>query len=86
MRVVASVLLAALLTGCGVVGPPIPPEEVGLAPLYTKAKKREAQQREEREAQAEAEQRGGPEEPSETETEAAERDILLPPLRPIGGR
>ncbi len=86
MRVAGPFLLAALLAGCGVVGPPIPPEDVGLTPLYTKAKEREAQQRQAREAQAEAKERAGQEKSSETETEAAERDILLPPLRPIGGR
>jgi predicted small lipoprotein YifL len=86
MRVVGPLLLVALLAGCGVVGPPIPPEDVGLTPLYTKAKQREAQQRQEQEARAKANERAVEDEASGTQTDTSERDILLPPLRPIGGR
>jgi predicted small lipoprotein YifL len=86
MRVAGPLLLVTLLAGCGVVGPPIPPEDVGLTPLYTKAKQREAQERQEQEARGKTKEPVVGDEPSGVETDTAERDILLPPLRPIGGR
>lgn len=50
MRKSAVALVAGLLVSCGVVGAPIPPEEVGVGPTIEKQKRQEAldaQQREE---------------------------------------
>lgn len=35
---------AVLLGGCGTIGPPIPPEEIGIAAKIEEAKKKEAEQ------------------------------------------
>jgi len=56
-------------TGCGTVGPPIPPEEVGLA-----AKIIEQKEKERRAKQKDAQ-------PAEEEKED---EVALPPVRPIG--
>lgn len=59
-------------TACGVVGPPIAPEDVGLAAALEKGKQRE------RAKAAAAEVKPGEEAPP------AEQVPDLPPLRPIG--
>ena len=75
MSSLAVAFLAGLLVACGAVGPPIPPENVGVALTIEQQKKREAleaQQREAAESQAAAEPQG--------------QDENLPPLRPVGTR
>lgn len=75
MRKSAVALVAGLLVSCGVVGAPIPPEEVGVGPTIEKQKRQEAldaQQREEVERQTGGEPQG--------------QDLDLPPLRPVGTR
>ncbi len=70
-------LAAMMITaGCGVVGSPIAPEDVGIAPRLQKEQEMEAQER----AQAAQRQQAEPgmAEPS-SEPE-------LPPLRPVGTR
>jgi hypothetical protein len=60
---------------CGVIGSPIPPEDVGIAPLIERQKKLdalEAAKQEAAEGQPEAEPLG--------------QDVDLPPLRPMGTR
>lgn len=72
-----SVLLsvAGLLASCGVVGAPVPPESVGVAPTIERQdKQREA---------LEAEQREDAEEPAPV---LQGQDELLPPLQPVGTR
>jgi hypothetical protein len=60
---------------CGVIGSPIPPEDVGIAPLIERQKKLdalEAAKQEAAEGQPAAEPLG--------------QDVDLPPLRPMGTR
>lgn len=70
-----------LLMGCGVVGPPIPPEDVGVARMIAQQKK-----------QHESEGAGQKQKIEEQETgEGAPlvpvgQDQELPPLRPVGTR
>jgi hypothetical protein len=67
--------------GCGVVGPPIPPENVGLAPIIEKQQK----QRGEKVGQQPSVVDGTPSEgPQLIEPRGQDED--LPPLRPIGTR
>lgn len=61
--------------GCGTVGPPIAPEDTGIAAKLQKAKEKEK----EKEKAAKVER-----EPAE-ET-ATQEDVPLPPSRPIGTR
>jgi predicted small lipoprotein YifL len=75
VRSLAVVLVMGLLAACGVVGPPIAPEDVGVSRTVEFQKKRdalEAKQREAAESQAASEPQG--------------QDVNLPPLRPIGTR
>ena len=60
---------------CGTIGPPIPPEDVGVAPLIERQKTQDAldaKQREAVEAQPAVEPQG--------------QDVNLPPSRPVGTR
>jgi hypothetical protein len=67
--------------GCGVVGPPIPPENVGVAPIIEKQQKLQAQQAGQQPGVID----GAPsEEPQLFEPRG--QDEELPPLRPIGTR
>jgi predicted small lipoprotein YifL len=63
-------LLAWALAGCGTVGPPVAPEDLGVAAKLEKAKKEEAEA-----AMAEKKRQVQPEEQAEPEEEE------LPPLR-----
>jgi hypothetical protein len=69
------VLAASVFAACGVVGSPVPPENVGVAPLIERQKKMDA---------LEAEQREAEEAPPELEPQG--QDVDLPPLRPVGTR
>ena len=75
MRSLTAVLALGCLVGCGVVGQPIAPEDVGVTPTIERQKKRDAlgtKQRDAAELQTEAEPEG--------------QDVNLPPLRPVGTR
>ena len=64
-----------LLFSCGVVGPPIPPEDVGVTPVIERQKRQDeldAKKRETAEPQPLLEPEG--------------QDVNLPPLRPVGRR
>ncbi len=75
MRSLAVVLVLGLVAACGVVGPPMAPEDVGVSRTVEFQKRRdalEAQQREAAESQAASELQG--------------QDVDLPPVRPFGTR
>lgn len=75
-------LLACGLAACGVVGPPVAPEDVGVALTIEKQKKRDALEAAKREAAAEAEAaQAQPPDPA-----LQGQDEKLPPLRPVGTR
>jgi hypothetical protein len=74
-------VIMGLLVGCGVVGPPVPPESVGVNPTIERQKKLEALEEKQREGAAAAESVEPPPEPM-----LQGQDINLPPLRPVGTR
>lgn len=63
--------------GCGVIGPPIPPENVGVAPIIEKQQKQQGQ----KPSMVDDTQSEGPQ-----LIEPRGQDEDLPPLRPIGTR
>lgn len=69
--------------GCGVVGPPIPPENVGVAPIIEKQKK--LQEQKERTGQEDG-LHDGPSRSGPMVIEPRGQDEELPPLRPVGIR
>jgi len=78
MRALALIAAAGLLSACGVVGAPVAPETIGVAPTIERQKKEhEAQEAKQREAAAEAE---------EQDPALLGQDENLPPLRPVGTR
>lgn len=68
-------------SGCGMVGPPIPPEDVGVAPLIERQKKQRAQAA----GQERSVTEGDPNE-GRRFIEPRGQDEELPPLRPVGTR
>ena len=75
MRALATALALGFLVACGVVGSPIPPENVGVTPTIERQKKRDASEKQQREAVE-----------SQVEPELQGQDVNLPPLRPVGTR
>lgn len=73
--------IVGLLAACGVVGPPIPPENVGVAPTIERQKQQHALEDQKREAAAAAEANQ-----QSTEPTLQGQDVNLPPLRPVGTR
>lgn len=67
--------------GCGVVGPPIPPENVGMAPIIEKQKKQQGQHPGQQPGVIDGTPSEGPQ-----LIEPRGQDEELPPLRPIGTR
>jgi hypothetical protein len=74
MKWIWFVCAAGLVVSCGVVGPPIPPENVGVAPTVERQKKQD-----ELEAKRAAEG-------AATDPALQDQDVNLPPLRPVGTR
>ncbi len=72
MLVLVGSCMGGTLPGCGAIGPPIPPEEVGIAAKLLREEKRAAKEERKRKTQ----------EPEKT----MEDEVTLPPLRPIGER
>jgi hypothetical protein len=84
MQSVKSILvgvLAGMLVACGVVGPPVPPENVGVNRTIERQKKLEALEGKQREAAAAAESVEPQPDPM-----LQGQDVNLPPLRPVGTR
>jgi hypothetical protein len=71
----ALVCAACLLAACGTIGSPIPPEDVGLAPLIERQKKQDELDANKLETDE-----------SQTLMEPQGQDVDLPPLRPVGTR
>jgi predicted small lipoprotein YifL len=74
VKVMIVVVVAAAVAACGVMGTPIPPEDVGVAPVILQQKR----------ADAEAAKREGEQTPTLLEPQG--QDVDLPPLRPVGTR
>jgi hypothetical protein len=75
MRETLVILAAWLSAACGVIGSPIAPEDVGVAPLIERQKRLDA---------LDAKQRDAAE--SQPLVEPQGQDVDLPPLRPVGVR
>ncbi len=75
MRTLPVLISTGLLVACGVVGSPVPPEYVGVAPIVEKQKKQHALQTE-REAV----------DPGASDLSLDGHDIGLPPSQPVGTR
>jgi hypothetical protein len=73
------VLEPCIMTACGVVGPPVPPEMVGVTPVIERQKRLESQGA----AQAPVDPVPGDGTPF---VGPVGQDEVLPPLRPIGTR
>ena len=97
LRVAGLSFCLCFLDGCGTVGPPVPPEFVGIGARLQKDKEKERLKEEERRKALERKEEGKPTEPGvtpeeeeSTETDETaptippEEDVILPPLRPIG--
>jgi hypothetical protein len=78
--IVAGVMIG-LLAACGVVGPPVPPENVGVNATIQLQKKRDLLELKRREAAAAAESGELSQDPM-----LQGQDVNLPPLRPVGTR
>ena len=78
--IVAGVTMG-MLVACGAVGPPIPPENVGVSPTIERQKKLEALEEKQREAAAAAESAEPQPDPM-----LQGQDVNLPPLQPVGAR
>ena len=79
-----SVVVAATmgtLVACGAVGPPVPPESVGVNPTVERQKQVEALEEKQRAAAAASE----PVEP-QPDPMLQGQDVNLPPLQPVGTR
>lgn len=66
---------AVLVVSCGTIGPPIPPEDVGVGPIIERQKAQEALDAKQREAAG-----------AQAVVEPLGQDVNLPPLRPVGTR
>ena len=71
----------SVIGGCGIVGPPIAPENVGVAPIIERQKKQHAQQAGQDRRVSESAKGEVPE-----LVEPRGQDEELPPLRPVGTR
>jgi len=78
--IVAGMTMGVLM-GCGSVGAPIPPENVGVNLTIERQKKLELLEEKQREAAAEVE---STEPPPDSMLEG--QDVNLPPLQPVGTR
>lgn len=84
MLIVTSIVAGmtmGVLMGCGAVGAPIPPENVGVNLTIERQKKLELLEEKQREAAAEAEST----EP-QPDSMLQGQDVNLPPLQPVGTR
>ena len=77
LRLSVWIILLFATGGCGVVGPPIAPEDVGLTPIIERQKKQQAGQPPPVAPQTQE---------SQPDNEPIGQDQDLPPLRPIGTR
>ncbi len=75
MRAVVIIVSVGLLISCGVIGSPIPPEYVGVAPTIEKQKKQHA-----------IETGRQATESAEPDPTLGAQDIDLPPSQPVGTR
>ena len=83
-RITLVILLMGVMTGCGTVGAPIPPEDLPVAQKLLKEKEREAREKSKAIQEQKEEQTKGEEKPEGQAIPPEE--VPLPPLRPVGTR
>ncbi len=83
--IIMSTIVLFGLGACGSVGPPIAPEELGVATKMRQARERDAGVQEQRPKDHAG---GGPaaKRTGDEQVRAEEHEVVLPPLRPIGTR
>ena len=83
--IIMSTVVLFGLGACGAVGPPIAPEELGVATKMRQAQERDAGVQEQR---PKDHADGGPaaKRTGDGQVGAEEHEVVLPPLRPIGTR
>lgn len=74
-------VMIGMLTACGAVGPPVPPESVGVNSTIERQKELEAIEEKRRSAAAAAESAE-----SQPDPMLQGEDVNLPPLQPVGTR
>ncbi len=81
-RAYIGLLLLGLLAGCGRSGFPVPPDDYGIGLRMQQERQKEEQARKEQETQAKA----APTTKAGEEPVAPADEIMLPDMRPVGGR
>lgn len=79
--VLSGIFALGSLMGCGIVGPPIAPEDVGVARTIAQQKKQHAREAAEQKRKSEAPAAG-----EDVPLGPVGQDEELPPLRPVGTR
>jgi predicted small lipoprotein YifL len=79
---VLAILLAGTLTGCGRPGFPVPPDDYGIGVRMQKERQKEEQARKDQEAREAAAAKQKADEGIVTPPD----EIILPDMRPVGGR
>lgn len=81
-RAWAGLLLLGLLTGCGRPGLPVPPDDYGIGMRMQMERKKDEQARKEQQAR----EATGSKQKTEDGIVTPPDEIMLPELRPVGGR
>jgi predicted small lipoprotein YifL len=81
-RAWAGLLLLGLLTGCGRPGLPVPPDDYGIGMRIQMERKKEEQARKEQQAR----EATGSKQKAEDGIVTPPDEIMLPEMRPVGGR
>ena len=81
-RVWAGLLLVGLLTGCGRPGFPVPPDDYGIGARMQRERQKEEQARKDQEARETA----GVKQKTDEGLVTPPDEIMLPDMRPVGGR
>jgi hypothetical protein len=82
MRHLALLLAAGLVISCGVAGPPVAPETIGVAPTIQRQKLEHQHEA----LEAERREKAAAEQEIEPDLELQGEDSELPPLNPVGTR
>lgn len=82
MRNLVLLVTAGLAMSCGVAGPPVAPETIGVAPTIQRQKLEHQQEA----LEAQRREKAAAEQEAEPDPELQGEEIELPPLSPVGTR